>query len=92
MVVPFVFGILRAKSGWYGFLLGTYTAGALWLVGSVYYYLSGSQVITQRVADILNINTPLLLIFLTAVIAAFAGGIAGTTGYALKKTCIRGKS
>jgi len=92
MVVPFVFGLLRAKSGWYGFLLGVYTAGALWLTGSIYFYLRGSQIITHRVADIFDVGTPLLLILFTAIIAAFAGGVAGMTGYVLKRSHTKNKS
>ena len=91
MVVPFVFGVLRAKSGWYGFLLGTYAAGVLWLTSSIYYYLTSSQIIVHRVADMFDMGTPLLLILFTAVIAAFAGGVAGMTGYVLKRSCSKAR-
>jgi hypothetical protein len=89
MIVPFVFGVVRARSGWYAFLVGTCSAGLLWLSSSTYYYFTGSTIITHRITSVIGLGSPLLLIFLTAGIAALAGGIACSTGFAIRNTIPR---
>ncbi len=84
MIVPFVFGLVRARSGWYAFLIGMSSAGLLWLTSSTYYYFTGSQIIDHRVGAMIGLGSPLLLIILTAGVAAFAGGIASGAGFAIR--------
>ena len=84
MVIPFMLGIVRMRSGWYALLIGASSAGLLWFVSSVYYYLTGSQIITGRVATMMGLSSPLLLILITAGVAAIAGGIACSAGYAVR--------
>lgn len=86
MIVPFVFGVVRARSGWYAFLIGMSSAGLLWLSSSTYDYFTGSMIITHRITSVIGLGSPLLLIILTAGIAALAGGMACSTGFAIKDT------
>jgi hypothetical protein len=84
MIVPLVFGVVRAKSGWHAFLIGMSSAGFLWLVSSIYYYFTGSTIITHRITTMIGLGSPFFLIILTAGIAAVAGGIACSMGYAIR--------
>jgi hypothetical protein len=84
MIVPFVFGMVRTKSGWHAFLIGMSSAGLLWLMTSVYYYFTGSMIIAHRITSMIGLASPLLLIILTAGIATLAGGIACSTGFAIR--------
>jgi hypothetical protein len=84
MIVPFIFGVVRAKSGWYAFLLGISSAGLLWLISSTYYYFTGSMIIAHRVTAMVGLGSPLLLIILTSGIAALAGGVACSAGFAIR--------
>ena len=84
MVVPFVYSLLRARSGWGGFRVGMFSAGLLWLAGSVYMYFTGGRIIAGRVAQMFNLGISWLMILLTTVIAAVAAGFAGLAGYHLR--------
>jgi hypothetical protein len=85
MVVPFVISIIRAGSGRYAFWIGFLSGGLLWFVTSTYQYLTGSQIIARRVASMVGLGSSLLLIILTALIAAIAGGLAASAGYELRQ-------
>ena len=85
LIVPFVLGIIRAKSGWYGFLIGMSGSGLLWFVSSIYYYFSDSQIIAHRVAEMFALGSPFLLILISGFMAAVAGGFAGSSGHAIRK-------
>lgn len=85
MVVPFVFGVVRAKSGRYALLLGVFSGGILWFASSTYYYLAGSQIIARRVAAMMGLGSPVLLIIVTTILAVITGGIAASAGYSIRK-------
>ena len=84
MVVPFLFGSVRAKSGRYAFLLGMLGGGILWFGTCTYYYLAGSQIIARRVAEMMGLGSPILLIIVTTSVAVIAGGLAASAGYAIR--------
>ncbi len=84
MAVPFVFAIFKARSGWDGFRTGMLSAGALWLLASLYYWLTGSGIIVSRVADMMGVGSPVVVLLATTLIAILAAGFSGTTGYFLR--------
>jgi hypothetical protein len=85
ILVPFGFGILKAKSGGYALLLGVISAGTLWFAASMYHYFTGSQIIACRIAEMLALNSVYALILLVTVVAALCGGIGAITGYFLRR-------
>lgn len=85
MIVPFVFGVVRARSGRDAFLLGILSGGILWLVASIYLYLTGSQIVAGRVAIMMGLSSSPLLIVLTSLIAAGSSGVAASTGFAVRR-------
>jgi hypothetical protein len=87
--VPFVLGMIRAKSGWYVFLIGMSSAGLLWFMSSTYYYVTGSQIIANRIAEMFGLGSPFLLIFITGFTAACAGGFAGSSGHAIRNLIVK---
>jgi hypothetical protein len=85
MVVPFVFGLLRGRSGRDAFLFGALSGGVLWMAASIFLYLTGSRIIAGRIAAMMGLGFSPLLIILTALIAAISSGIAATSGFAVKR-------
>jgi hypothetical protein len=81
MVVPLLYGILKARSARNGLVVGMLSAGMLWLGGGLYYWRTGGEIIAQRVTDMVQIGSPWVLIGATALAGLLAGGIAGLTGY-----------
>ena len=84
MVVPFIYSFVRARSGWKGFQIGMLSAGLLWFLSSLYMYLTGSKIISTRIAQMFNIGIPWIMVILTTLIAALAAGFAGLAGYSLR--------
>ena len=84
LVVPFVFALLRGRSGRDVFLIGVLSGGVLWMAASTVLYVTGSQIIAGRVAIMMGLGSSPLLIALTTLIAAGSSGIAASTGFAVR--------
>ena len=84
MVVPFLYAVVLGRTGWSGFRTGLLSAGLLWLAAGLYYLLTGSDVIAGRVGQMFPLGSGWGVLAATAVLAALAGGFAGSTGYLLK--------
>ena len=82
MVVPFVYALWRARSGWDGFLTGAGSAGLLWLGTALVLSLTSAQLVAPRVATMFNLGgAAWALVLITGLAAGLAAGAAGTAGY-----------
>jgi hypothetical protein len=84
MVVPFAFGAAFGGSGWKAFRTGFVSAGALWAAAAVWFYLTGAQVITARMAAMFKLGGPALLLAAAALVGAVAAGVSGCAGFAVR--------
>ncbi len=84
MVVPLLWCPFREDSGLRGFLTGALSASLLWLGGSLFYLNTSGDLIAQRVATMLQVDSPWILVAAMVLIAAVAGGVAGCTGGLLR--------
>jgi hypothetical protein len=89
MAIPLLYGALHARSGPEGFLVGAASAGIVWGVGCVAAYAQGGDRIARRIAEMLLVGNPWLLIAGTTVLAMLAAGLAAATGHRLRS--MRGK-
>lgn len=91
LLVPFVYGVAFAATGWKGFRTGMLSSGLLWFFTGLYHLLTKSDIIAQRMAVMMKVNSPWILLLITAFIAALCGGFAGITGFFVKRTFWKGK-
>lgn len=84
MVVPLFYALFASKSGWQGFRTGLASAGLLWLGAGLFYMMTSSDIVAGRIAEMLRLGSPWLVLLVTALLAAIAGGFAGSTGYFLR--------
>ncbi|MCJ7589343.1 MAG: hypothetical protein MUQ00_15820 [Candidatus Aminicenantes bacterium] len=84
MLVPFGCGFGFSRTGWSAIRTGFVSAGLLWLGGSLYFLLTGSRIIAQRIAAMFGLGNPWLLILATGLISAVAAAVSGYTGYAAR--------
>ena len=84
VVVPFVYGALAGSSGWDGFRSGMLGAGGLWLVAAAWQLTTSAQLVSQRVAEMLQVGSPGTVLAATILIAMIVGGLAGSAGYSLR--------
>ncbi|MFH2056574.1 MAG: hypothetical protein ABIJ61_11495 [bacterium] len=84
MLVPFMFGLIVTRRVTRAFLVGAIAGGLVWFGASVYYWKSGGEIVTQRVAEILQLNVPELLILAAGLIGFLAGGFSAAAGAAIR--------
>lgn len=84
MIVPFAYGAAAARSGGKALWTGFSAAGLLWLGTSLYLFLTGSGLIASRMARMFGLRKSWLMIVATALAGAFAAGISGYAGYAVR--------
>ncbi len=84
MIVPFAYGAAAATSGWRAIRTGLFAAGLLWLGAGTYFYLTGSELIADRMARMFGLDRPWTVLAATALVAALSAGLAGYAGYAVR--------
>jgi hypothetical protein len=92
MVVPFLYGILKARSVREGMKIGTMSAAALWLLMSGYQWLSGSGGVSQRVIAMVGWESSGILVLITTLVASLASGSAACSGCCLRKVFLASDS
>ncbi len=85
IIVPFAYGVAAARSGGKALLTGLAAAGILWLGASLTLFLTDSGLIASRIAAMLKLGDPRWLVLGTGTLAALAAGLAGYSGYAVRR-------
>lgn len=83
IVAPVAFGLAlwRGRSGWQAFGAGFGAVALVWLVSSAFIHLRTGGILTGKVAALLTLPSPLLLLVVTALIGGLVGGMAALSGY-----------
>ena len=84
MLVPFGYALVWAPEVGRAAVIGAASAGGVWLVAALVLYLTGSELVATRVAAMVGVGVPLLLVLATGLVAAVAGALAGSAGAALR--------
>lgn len=77
-------GALVRNSVKKAFIAGFLGIGLLWLLNAGYFHFRSGGMITTRVAAMVNVPWPVLLIIVTGLIGALVGGIAACAGFYLR--------
>ncbi len=83
ILVPMVYFFIYPEKKRHPFFAGAIPVAAVWLISSLWFYFTGAQIITGKIAVTLNAGEPWLLLTATMVIAFIAGGLGGWCGYNL---------
>ena len=84
MVVPFFYGLLAAKKAWPALRTGMLSAGLLWLIWSLYFFITGDNIIASRVAVMFGVRFSWMMMVMTFLFAAVAAGLSGWAGYLIR--------
>jgi hypothetical protein len=76
-------GALTARSGWSGFFGCGLGAGLAWGVAAILQLTGDGSIVSGRVATMLQVGNPWVLVGLTFAVSFLCGGLAGMTGYYL---------
>lgn len=89
LVVPFVYGALAGSTPWDGARSGMLGAGGLWAVAAVWQLTTSAQLVSRRVAEMLQMGSPGTVLAATVLLAMIVGGVAGGAGYSLRASLRR---
>ncbi|WP_017732695.1 hypothetical protein [Nafulsella turpanensis] len=81
----FVIAALIPSGGPKAFLSGFLGVGLLWLGAALFFSIRTDYILTDRVADLMQMGSPFILILLTALIGALSGGLGALSGSQLRK-------
>ncbi len=76
-------GAITARSGWSGFFGCGLGAALAWSLAAILELTGDGSIVAGRVATMLELGNPWLLVILTFVVAFLCGGFAGMAGYYL---------
>ena len=65
--------------------IGVAAASICWGIKIGIGFFSGGSILMQRVADMMGLGSPILLIIATLVLGVFLGGISAVSGYQLRR-------
>ncbi len=82
-LAPAVVGAVTARSGWSGFFGCGLGAGLAWSLAAILELAGDGSIVSGRVAAMLQVGRPWLLVLLTFAVAFLCGGFAGMAGYYL---------
>jgi len=87
IIVPVAFGLSlwRGSSARQAFLSGFIAIFVLWLAGALIPNIRNESLLATKVAEMLFIYSPVLLLVLTAFIGGLVGGLAAWSGYCWKQ-------
>src|SRR4030095_6373350 len=85
MIVSFLLALFLGRKGGQAFLAGFFGCGIVWLMMALFIQLATGDLLTNRIADLFTLPSPMLLFIVTFFVAAIAGGMAALTGWYLKK-------
>lgn len=91
MAVPLVYGLWKGRSAGESARTGMISAGALWLVMSLYQYATGAQQIAARVGGMLGMPHGAMMIALATALAVIAAGVSASSGFLLRARLSRGE-
>jgi hypothetical protein len=80
---PALAGAITARSGWSGFFGCGLGAGLAWSLAAILELTGDGAIVAGRVAAMLDVDGPWMLVLLTFVVAFVCGGFAGMAGYYL---------
>lgn len=79
-VVAFIVTSLLPDSGFKSFLSGFLGVGLLWFFGALYFSLKTDYILTEKVANLMQLGRSGVLIVVTSLVGALVGGMGALSG------------
>ena len=75
-----IFGYQFKKSSWFSFGLGFLALFLLWGVQAMFIHFSNDGIMSTRIAEMLGVGSPYLVILITGILGGLVSGLATLTG------------
>lgn len=80
MAVPFLLCLWKSRTAGGAFLTSFLAIFSQWLITALFIHVRSGGIMSQRVADLLQIGSPALLLLVSALAGGLAAGLAGWAG------------
>ncbi|GGK82954.1 hypothetical protein ACD591_14370 [Rufibacter glacialis] len=84
-LVCFALAFWKARYGGQAFLAGFLAIGLTWLGGALFWHLATDGLLSSRVAAMLTVNSPWILMAVTVLVGALVGGTSALSGYLVRR-------
>ena len=85
-VIPVLFlAALMLENSLQAFVIGFTASGLAWLVQAGYIHIANEGVLTTRIADMMSVGSPLIVLFITFLIGGLLGGVSALSGVLIKQ-------
>ncbi|ALI99118.1 hypothetical protein [Rufibacter tibetensis] len=84
-LICFALAFWKARYGGHAFLSGFLAIGATWLGAALFWHLVTDGVLSNRVAAMLTVNSPWILLAVTVLIGGIVGGVSALSGYLVRR-------
>ncbi len=87
VIAPIAFGLAfwKSASGRHAFLAGFAAAFVLWFIASYIPHYRNEGILTFKVAQLLGLPAPFLVLIVTALVGGLVGGLAAWSGFFWKQ-------
>lgn len=84
-VLPaFIIGAWMLDRWVHAFLIGFSGVGSAWFIQAFYIHVMNEGILTNRIATMLQVNTPENVLIITFIIGGLMGAVAASTGFLFK--------
>jgi len=66
------------------FLTGFLGTGSAWLIQALYIHVANDGLLSSRIAEMMGVGSPWIVLMITFMVGALAGGFGTLTGYLFK--------
>ncbi|WP_205503588.1 hypothetical protein [Rufibacter psychrotolerans] len=87
-VVCFGAAFLKARYGGQAFLAGFGAIAVTWLGAALFWHVVTDGLLSTRVAAMLTINSPWLLMAATALVGGVVGGLSALSGFYVRRAVV----
>ncbi len=84
LIPTFIIGAWYLNGSFNTFLIGFLGAGAAWFFQALYIHFANDGILSSRIADMMGVGSPWIVLLITFFVGALAGGVGSLTGYLLK--------
>ncbi|WP_210462288.1 hypothetical protein [Rufibacter roseolus] len=84
-LVCFAVAFWKARYGGQAFLAGFGAIGLTWLGAALFWHVVTDGLLSHRVAAMLTVNSPWILLVVTVVIGGVVGGLSSLSGYLVRR-------
>ena len=78
-------GLWLSETGKKAFSIGVLGAGLAWFGHALYIHFANNAILSTRIADMMQVGSPFLVLLITFVIGGLLGGMGTLMGYLFRK-------